>query len=152
MWKKKPIKERNKPFVKRIFFPVAILVAWIALGVFSYQLVERVFLQKQLFVSPVPISFSKTQLFSDGSSFLTTKAIETLLKKNDIAFESVYYMQDQTYVVVLPEGGEVVLSANKSFEEQISSLQLISSRLTIEGKRFSRLDFRFNKPVITLQE
>ncbi len=150
---KKPIKERNKPFVKRIFFPAVILLAWIIFGVFSYLLVMLVFLEKQLFVSPIPILFSKSQQLNVyASSFLTTIAIEALLEKNQIAFENVYYMQDDTYIVLLPDGEEVVLLANKSIEQQISSLQLIASRLTIEGKRFSRLDFRFNKPVITLRE
>lgn len=44
---------------------------------------------------------------------------------------------------------EVILSLQKNITLQIASLQLTIAHLTIEGKRFHRLDFRFDKPIIT---
>lgn len=52
------------------------------------------------------------------------------------------------YIVALTNGSEVTFSAKKDIMLQISSLQFILSRLTMEGKLFSRLDLRFDKPVI----
>jgi len=51
--------------------------------------------------------------------------------------------------VELRDGGELILSSKKDLENQLSSLQLILSRLTIEGKKLKKLDFRYDNPVVS---
>ena len=70
---------------------------------------------------------------------------------NDIVFHSVL-SEDDTYLVKLGEDQIVVFSAKKNLENQISSLQFILSRLTMEDREFSRLDLRFDKPIIVLEK
>ena len=42
-----------------------------------------------------------------------------------------------------------IFDKKKKIPEQRTSLQLILSRLTIEGKQASKIDFRFDNPVVT---
>ena len=59
--------------------------------------------------------------------------------------------QDAQYVVTFKDGSVVILSSEKDLKSQISFLQFILSRLTMEGKLFLQLDLRFDKPVIKLK-
>ncbi|MDP2649928.1 MAG: hypothetical protein Q8P10_03705 [bacterium] len=79
------------------------------------------------------------------------KKLETLLKQSNISFGSLS-SSSSSYFVKFKDGEEVILDSNKPLEQQISSLQLVLSRLTIEGKRFVRLDLRYDKPVIQFTE
>lgn len=74
--------------------------------------------------------------------------LEKLLLKQNIPFSKINVASDSSFIVFLREGEQVGISQKKSLESQISSLQLILSRLTIEGKKFKFLDLRFDKPVI----
>jgi hypothetical protein len=49
----------------------------------------------------------------------------------------------------LIDNGEVILSSKKDIGSQLSSLQLMLARLTIEGKKLKVLDFRFDNPVVS---
>lgn len=74
---------------------------------------------------------------------------EELLKAK-ISFSSIKRSSDSSYLVTLSEGGIVILTPLKNTANQISSLQLILSRLTIEGKRVKLIDFRYDRPVVRL--
>jgi hypothetical protein len=73
------------------------------------------------------------------------------LQANHISFGKITAQDSTTFVVVIPENGEVIISSQKDITGQVASLQLILARLTMEGKHFSRLDFRYAKPVIVLR-
>jgi hypothetical protein len=74
--------------------------------------------------------------------------LEKLLLSENIPFSKIKVASDSSFIVFLQGGGEVNISQKKDLVAQISSLQLILSRLTIEGKKFKFLDLRFDKPVI----
>ncbi len=80
-----------------------------------------------------------------------TKELELNLKKYNISFSQVLVATDSSFVVILQNGEKVLFSSSKPTEQQMSSLQLILSRFTIEGKRFAFLDLRFDKPVVGLK-
>lgn len=114
---------------------------------FGYFLFSRGFFLESSLTSPIPADLSnKKDTNQDGIKNLTAK-----LKKNNISFASISSFSEGGFFIKLGAGEEIILSSQKNIDVQISSLQLILSRLTIEGKRFSRLDFRFDKPVITLR-
>lgn len=100
---------------------------------------------KTLFVSPLP------DRSLDNSNPLTTEELKTLLQKGNIAFSEVKSSTGSSVLVKLTNGGTVLFSSKKSFKEQVSSLQPILSRLTIEGKRFKNLDLRFDKPSVVYE-
>ncbi len=102
-----------------------------------YLVFSLFFSQKQLFISPLALQKN-----------IKHNQIDEMLEKSGIAFTSVESAKDSTYLVNLKDGGQVIITQNKNVQNQISSLQLILSRLTIEGKRFKSLDFRYDKPVV----
>jgi hypothetical protein len=60
-------------------------------------------------------------------------------------------MQGNDVMVVLSDDTEVVFSAEKDISNQIGSLQVTINNLTIVGKRISRVDMRFERPVVTFK-
>jgi hypothetical protein len=56
---------------------------------------------------------------------------------------------DSSYSVNIPNNGQVILSGDKDINSQIASLQRILIQLTIEGKTFKNIDFRFSEPTIS---
>lgn len=99
------------------------------------------------YISPIPKNYKNYIKANDEQS----KKIEILLKKNNILYSQIFEMLDSCYLIKLNSGEEVIVSSKKPIDVQISSLQLILTRLTIEGKRFLKLDFRFDKPIITFK-
>lgn len=78
-----------------------------------------------------------------------TKDVARLLEKENLQVENVVTATDSAYLVTLKNGSQVLFSSKKDLAEQTASLQLIYTRLTIEGKKFSLIDFRFDKAVVT---
>ena len=117
---------------------------------FGYALISRTFFGRHSFVSPTPEVFSKFSIKNQDTQLQEIKTLEALLRKNNIQFSSISFSQG-FFVIKLSLGEEVFIAPSKNLELQISSLQLILSRLTIEGKKFSRLDFRFDKPVVSFK-
>jgi hypothetical protein len=96
-------------------------------------------------------NFTKISVVSPLASIKTSKLVnfESQLTKQKISFTSVIASSDGSFIVNFVDGGEVILSSKKDIGSQLSSLQLILSSLTIEGKRLRILDFRFDNPVVT---
>jgi hypothetical protein len=97
------------------------------------------------------ISSSKT-IILNPLAVKNTKQIESLSKNltsKNISFSNVEQNNDLSYKILLKDNGTVYFSQKKDLSMQIDSLQLIVNRLTIEGKRFKTLDFRYDKPVIS---
>lgn len=128
-------KESSKLFLFFCFFCLFLIIA------VSFKLFLDRRLRKSTVISPIPA-------FSLDNTLLEN--LKTLLSKNNISFSQIA-SSDSAIIVWLVGGEEVILAPNASLEKQISSLQLILSRLTIEGKRFARLDFRFDKPVVSFK-
>jgi hypothetical protein len=100
------------------------------------------------FISPIPDSFQGKRPILDDT---TTQAIKKMLAKHSISYKQIYTTKEGDYLIKLNPEGEVLLTQNAALEQNISSLQLVLARITMEGKQFSRLDFRFEKPVIVFK-
>lgn len=99
-----------------------------------------------------------TPLVSEALSTLSKKTEDTSLeklaeklKKANIAFSDIAYATDSGVIVSLKTDNMLRFSKEKSYDKQISSLQLILGSLTIEGRQFLSLDFRFEKPLIVFK-
>ncbi len=99
------------------------------------------------YTSPIPFGGS---IASGSDVFNPLQALKSSLQKSGVRYKSITYTGGE-YVTILSTGQEVDFAANKNIVDQIASLQLITTRLTIEGKRFSRLDFRYDKPVMEVE-
>jgi len=74
--------------------------------------------------------------------------VKKILKDNKIIFSEVI-LSDYSYLINLPNNGLVRFSLEKDINAQASSLQRILKELTIEGKSFKNIDFRFEEPIIS---
>lgn len=101
------------------------------------------------FTNPTPYTLEKLNNHVLAQR-ISDKDVEHLLLQAGIAYASVISSSDY-YVVQLSDNHEVLLSSKKDLFSQVASLQVILPRLTIEGKKFTRLDFRFDKPLLVSQ-
>lgn len=132
-------RRKKKKFLRIFIFPFAIV------GVFGiYYFFHLFFFSRAVFLSPLAPDF-----------FVPVKeknliAIKKGLAENHISVLAISPKND-TYEVTLSDGAAIIFSANKPIQLQISSLQLIISHFTIEGKKISRVDFEFDKPVVVAE-
>lgn len=101
-------------------------------------------------VSPIPgivgVKNSVQAVFSNP-----TDELKDNLRKAGVEYTDIYTASESAYIVKQKEGQEIYFTSTKDIKIQVATLQLILSRLTIEGKNFTRLDLRYDKPVITAQ-
>jgi len=137
---RKTITKREKKIRARK--KLSIMLILVSLIVINLVLVYKAFLEK-----PKPIINPLS-----GNQVSSTEAFKLKLKENNISFTSINTENDLNYLIKLKDGGEVIIDSGKSIDEQFSSLQLILSQLKIEGRALTRLDFRYEKPIITFTE
>ncbi len=128
------VKPRHKRSFKKKITGYFFLL--IVLGFASFYFYSIISSKNPLFISPL------------GKQNLNTQSVEKLLKSNKILFSSVS-LSGLTYIIKLQSNTEVKLSSQKDIGRQISSLQRILRELTIVGKPFKGIDFRFNEPIIS---
>ena len=83
-------------------------------------------------------------MFDEG-----VEKIKKLLSKGKIQYATITRGPGKSYLITLTTGEEILLTSDETVLRHISSLQVILSRLTMDGRRVKRLDFRYDKPVIT---
>ena len=123
-------KSFRKRFINYIFF-------LIILSCLAYFLNFLFFSKRLLFISPL------------GKVNVNEEIIKDALKKNNILFSQIVVLQDFSYEIDISNNGKVRFSPAKNIDQQITSLQRIQKELTIEGKSFKNIDFRFSEPVIS---
>jgi len=137
MWQqtRKARRERQKKKVKFFIFLLVILFLSLILITFSYK---KLFYPKGSFLNPV----SKESLDKESK-------LNQLLNGKNIGFVNTSMLYDSSYLVNLKDGEQVIFSGKKNLDIQVSSLQLMLTRLKIEGKKFKILDFRYDNPVVS---
>lgn len=141
------IKRKLKKKYSKITKIVYLFVICCLLLIFSLVGVYLYIKNQKNFISPLPVD---SQALQDKQ--VQKKELAEKLKKQGISFVSIANFSNEAYDIHLRTGEEVIIASKKNIEVQIASLQVVLSQLTMEGKRFNRLDFRFDKPVITLNE
>lgn len=132
---------KNRIIFKRLFF---------SLGIFFFSLLGCVLIFGWQYVGGPKITSPLGQIRTDGGinpdgavytvkSFCEDKKIpcSTVVENND------------AITITLDNAAVILLSPQKDLPKQLASLQVTLSQLTIEGKQFKKLDFRFEKPFVT---
>ena len=127
---------KNKKYLR--YVGIVFLVFGISLILVSSFILFSPYLFSKKLISPLP-----------SKNIFKNLDIKSILIKEKIDFSEVYSSTDSAYVVNLKEGGRVIFSTKKDLLSQVRSLQIILSRLTIDGKKLRALDFRFDKPVVS---
>lgn len=145
MWKPKRrqyvIQKRKKIFLRLFFLLLFIIISSVGSLYFMSQQVT--------IVSPVPVSLGGQHVLGNA---VVQKELEEELKKAHIFYMDIQVAEDNSYIVTLQNKEVVIFSSVKSYKQQVASLQLVLSRLTIEGKHIERLDLRFEKPIVVFRE
>ncbi len=150
MQKKKSLPRKRNRYIKKV-----LLISLISLGIVIvvsgvvYYLVAVKF-KKPLYISPLPTMHFVQSSQSDQSDKKLPE-LQKALKKSRIEYKNISKDKDSSYIVTLQNGSKVIFSSQKDISVQITSLQYILSHLTMEGRQFSRLDLRFEKPVIVVK-
>lgn len=126
-------KKRKRRYIRKKI----IIFSLIFLGFFGFSIYLIFISRNPLFISPL------------GKSNFDRIKIEKFLKNNNIQFSEIVILSDSSYSVNIVNNGQVRLSSQKDVNQQVSSLQRILKALTIEGKQFKSLDFRFSEPIIS---
>ncbi len=106
------------------------------LGSLVFYYYSFTFFKHEVFISPL----------SKGNS-ISNNDIEGKLKDAGIPISEIKSNSDSSYEVTYL-GGKITISSKKNIDTQISSLQRILRELTIKGKGFKTIDFRFEKPIV----
>lgn len=103
---------------------------------------------KQQLIRPIPVNMLGNNAISN--TLETADIIKKKLAKARIPLKDIQEASDSAFLVTLEDDSLVVMTDKKNIDEQVSSLQVIHDRLTMEGKRFKRLDLRFDRPILVL--
>lgn len=122
-------KRRNKN-LSPVFIFVSVIVILICGFLYIYLF------KKPIIISPVGTKNS-----------VSSETVRKLLSDVGISFSEISIATDSSYLVRLNDGSEVLLSS-KNLSLRIQSLQVLLKQFTIEGQKFKRVDFRFEKPTI----
>ncbi|OGH23942.1 MAG: hypothetical protein A3J69_01985 [Candidatus Levybacteria bacterium RIFCSPHIGHO2_02_FULL_42_12] len=148
--KKSKVKRRTKTFLKKyVFLLVSPFIFFCALfllkqyGFYNHQIKSPLSLKAAGVVS-------RSVFLDIATSSGVVRETELILKKYNIPFVSIQQASDSAILIEIDEG-KFFISSKKDIESQVSSLQRALSRFTIEGKRISLLDFRFERPIVVFQ-
>jgi hypothetical protein len=128
------INPRRRKYSKVKF--AAYLLILIILGIAAFFLNNFLISKKPLFISPI------------GKINIDKPYVEKVLKNNKILFTKISLV-DYSFLVDIKDNGQIRFALDKNIEEQVSSLQKILNQLTIEGKTFKSIDFRFSEPIVS---
>jgi len=149
---KKIKSRRSKPSFKKKkvvgFVLFSLIIPIFLIGIYTFVMWKS----SGEFVSPIPTVLRVKVLGNFIQQKPVELEIEQFLKNNRIEYKDINKIADHYYKVAFKDGEEILFTDKKSVSTQVSSLQLILKRLTIDGKQFKRLDFRYDKPVIVFKE
>lgn len=134
-------KRKNRVFIKRIFF---------SFGIFLFVLFGCVLLFGWQYIVGAkvlsPLSFGRQDSSSSPDGVILM--VKSFCEEKKIPCSTVVATSD-TITITLENNAVILLSLQKDLPRQLASLQVTLSQLTIEGKQFKKLDFRFEKPFAT---
>jgi hypothetical protein len=124
---------RRRNFKKR-FFLYVLFLAVVVCGAFFLNTFSVS--KGPLFISPL------------GKVNVDLNKVRKALIDKNISFSTVS-LSDYSYLIILQNNEQIRISESKDIVKQITSLQRILNQLTIEGKSFKSIDFRFTEPIIS---
>ena len=121
---------------------------WDLLKIIPYFFLILIILLSLYFIAALVLNKKIISPLAQKYLLFESENVSEDLSKAGISFSSVERSGDSLYIVTLSDGGQAIITPAKNIKNQISSLQLMLSRLTIEGKRVKVIDFRYDRPVV----
>ncbi len=137
MLPRKTLTKKQKKEISRKKLAMALIIT--GLFIVAILLFYSAFIEKDpIYLNP--LSKDQTSISS---------IIKKGLKEKKIEYVTLETSKELNYIIKFDKDSKAIIDPKKDIGEQLSSLQLILSTLKIEGKMFKRLDFRYQKPVIS---
>lgn len=134
--KRRSFKKERSKFKFRYIYSVLIFSITLALvGSFLYY---NFSFGKSVLINPLSKNYNSFE-----------SKLKDELGKQNIKYLRTTLNSDGSVMVNREPEGEIIFTPKKEISDQITSLQLVLSRLTIEGKKLKTLDFRFANPVVS---
>ena len=92
--------------------------------------------------------FEKQKIIVPLATKDPVRELRDLLEEKQIAITASPVASDSSLLVLLTSGTEVFFSSKDDLALQVSSLQIIVSKLTIEDRHARRIDLRFSDPIV----
>lgn len=143
-------RNKKRPFVILVYYMLLLVIVGLFILFLFQTRIFRLF-SRMPFISPIPSTIVSVKGISFFSNNDPISQIKELAKQKNIQVANIEKTSDFSYKMILTTGEEIYISSQKPFVSQISSLQLVLSRFTIEGKRIATLDLRFDKPVVVFK-
>lgn len=131
-------KSRKLAGKKKLFLPIFLIL--LLVSAFIWQ-------QTQKTKFTFNFSFGPRPLVEPIASPTKDEELKSKLIKAGLQVKSLNFQKDQ---IVASLSGDlvVIFSQDKDLESQVASLQFVLSRTKIEGKNPTKIDLRFEKPVL----
>ncbi len=135
------VKEKKEKKLKKLFKLLGIVIAIIfavsaILYGIRYLLIVTVFSNKTIILNP------------QSTSSIGNEDVEKTLRANNIAFQELAISSVSGMIKFRTNDVQVFISSQKKIDEQILTLQAILRRLSLDGKRPTLVDLRYNKPIV----
>ncbi len=127
---------------------VVLRIIFLIIFVISLVLLIRFGLSNILKIAIFNKKPAATSLISPLNSTDNLSDFKRKLSEKNISYSEIKENQDLSVQLTLKDGSIVLFSKEKDIEWQVSSLEELLSRLTIENKKPKTIDFRFDKPIV----
>lgn len=134
-------KQRNR-------FVVGLIFLFILLGAVILAAVKNA--DKNFFLRFFTNPFEKKEIVIPLSKNDPVDEIKAILQQKNIKFDGNIISSDSAILVKLafPQNIEVWFDKHKDLLMQVSSLQIILNKFTIEGRIARKVDLRFSEPLV----
>lgn len=134
-------KRKNRIILKKLFFSFGIFLFTLLLCIllFGWKWIVG-----EPLTSPIGKINSRVSQNTDANVFV----VRAFCEEKKLPCTTVVQSAG-TITITLKNNAIILLSAKQDIQKELASLQVTLSQLTIEGKQFKKLDFRFDKPFIT---
>lgn len=137
-------KRKTRNFLHRISLSLGLFIVTFAICLGIYG---TLFFKKSPIVSPIAGNNITKSMSVDGTD-KDVYEVKKFCGEQKLTCSSIV-ISGKSIIITLPTDAQIFLSAEKDLSQQLSSLQLTLNQLTIEGKQFKKLDFRFDKITIS---
>lgn len=135
------VKEKKEKRIKKVFKFLALVIAIIfGISVLLYGI-------RHLLIITI-FSNSTTILTPQSSSTVGKEDVDQVLRKSGIDYKDLVISTSSATITFQTNNSQIFLSKEKSVEEQIKTVQAILRRLSLDGKRATVVDLRYNKPIV----
>lgn len=135
------VKEKKEKRVKKAF-KFLLLAIGILFGVcvllygIRYLLIITIFSNNTIILSP------------QSTSTVGKEDVAEILEKNALTYEDLVISTSSATVSFRTNESMVLLTKERSINDQVVTVQAILRRLSLDGKRATVVDLRYNKPIV----